>query len=158
MHSVRSSRGSYVARRIGNRIGATTFRSPLERIQIGLYKHDEAHRRTKEDWLRDNYHVVREQIREVRRDLPRKYYIQLPKLAQGRAAGLPRVYEIARELVDHTAGRLDFDTLIEFVAAYQGGAPLPNIGREMLRRVPAPSGNIHSSRKGQPVVDHHNLS
>src|SRR5262245_41966241 len=27
-----------------------------------------------EDWLRDNYHVVQDQIREVRQDLPRKYY------------------------------------------------------------------------------------
>ena len=58
-----------------------------------------------EDWLRDNYHVVQDQIREVRRDLPRKFYIELPKLADGPSPVYPRVYPIARELVAHTAGR-----------------------------------------------------
>ena len=33
-----------------------------------------------EDWLRDNYHIVQDQVREVRQDLPRKFYIELPKL------------------------------------------------------------------------------
>ncbi len=77
-----------------------------------------------EDWLRDNYHVVQDQIREIRQDLPRKYYIELPKLADGAFAGYPRVYLIARELVTHTAGRLDLDTIIDFVTAYQTVAPL----------------------------------
>jgi cyclic beta-1,2-glucan synthetase len=77
-----------------------------------------------EDWLRDNYHVVQDQIREIRQDLPRKYYIELPKLAEGAFAGYPRVYLIARELVSHTAGRLDLETLVDFVTAYQTVAPL----------------------------------
>ena len=77
-----------------------------------------------EDWLRDNYHVVQDQIREIRQDLPRKYYIELPKLADGPFAGYPRVYLIARELVTHTAGRLDLETLVDFVTAYQTVSPL----------------------------------
>ena len=31
-----------------------------------------------EDWLRDNPFVVQDQIRAVRRDLPRKFYLELP--------------------------------------------------------------------------------
>src|SRR5687767_5828151 len=77
-----------------------------------------------EDWLRDNYHVVQDQIREVRRDLPRKFYLELPKLADGEYAGYPRVYVIARELIAHTAGRFDLETLIDFTRAYQRAAPL----------------------------------
>ncbi len=77
-----------------------------------------------EDWLRDNYYVVLDQIREIRRDLPRKYYVQLPKLAEGPEAGYPRVYLLARELVAHTASRLDLETVIEFASAYQEAAPL----------------------------------
>ena len=77
-----------------------------------------------EDWLRDNYHVVQDQVREIRRDLPKKYYVELPKLAGGPLAGYPRVYMIARELIAHTAGRLDLDTLVDFLAAYQRVAPL----------------------------------
>ena len=41
-----------------------------------------------EDWLRDNHHVVQDQVREIRQDLPRKYYLELPKLADGPLAGL----------------------------------------------------------------------
>ena len=86
-----------------------------------------------EDWLRDNYHVVQDQVREVRQDLPRKFYLQLPKLAsptpgeggaKGRHEGYPRVYLIARELIAHTAGRFDIETLVDFVTAYQRVAPL----------------------------------
>ena len=42
-----------------------------------------------EDWLRDNHHVVQDQVRAVRQDLPRKYYLELPKLADGRVRRLP---------------------------------------------------------------------
>src|SRR6185503_4432317 len=77
-----------------------------------------------EDWLRDNYHVVQDQVRGVRQDLPKKFYVELPKLADGAYQGYPRVYLIARELIAHTAGRLDLDTLVDFTAAYQRVAPL----------------------------------
>ena len=77
-----------------------------------------------EDWLRDNYYVVQDQIREIRQDLPRRFYLQLPKLAEGPYEGYPRVYLIARELIGHTAGRLDLEMLADFTEAYQREAPL----------------------------------
>ena len=40
------------------------------------------------EWLVDNFHVVEEQIREIRDDLPRGFYRQLPKLADGPLRGL----------------------------------------------------------------------
>ena len=73
---------------------------------------------------RDNHHVVQDQVREIRQDLPRKYYLELPKLADGPLAGYPRVYAFARELIAHTAGRLDLQTLVDFATAYQRAAPL----------------------------------
>jgi cyclic beta-1,2-glucan synthetase len=77
-----------------------------------------------EDWLRDNHHVVRDQVREIRQDLPRQYYRELPKLADSPFEGYPRVYVLARELIAHTAGRFDFQTLQDFATAYQRSAPL----------------------------------
>ncbi|HEY7499928.1 MAG TPA: glucoamylase family protein [Vicinamibacterales bacterium] len=77
-----------------------------------------------EDWLRDNHHVVQDQIREIRQDLPRQYYVELPKLAEGESADYPRVYVIAREITAHTAGRFDLQTLVDFATAYQRVAPL----------------------------------
>ncbi|MGH9371684.1 MAG: hypothetical protein ACRD15_09155, partial [Vicinamibacterales bacterium] len=77
-----------------------------------------------EDWLRDNHHVVQDQVRAIRQDLPRKYYFELPKLADSPFAGYPRVFVIARDLVVHTAGRFDLQTLVGYVVAYQRVAPL----------------------------------
>ena len=77
-----------------------------------------------EEWLRDNHHVVQDQVRDIRQHLPRKYYIELPKLADGPLQGYPRIYLFARELIAHTAGRIDLETLVEFTAAYQRVAPL----------------------------------
>jgi cyclic beta-1,2-glucan synthetase len=77
-----------------------------------------------EDWLRDNHHVVQDQVRAVRQDLPRKYYIQLPKLADGDLAGYPRVFALARDLVVHTAGRFDLEALVGLISAYQRGVTL----------------------------------
>jgi cyclic beta-1,2-glucan synthetase len=74
---------------------------------------------TSEEWLRDNHHVVQDQVREIRQDLPRSYYLELPKLAEGPAQGYPRVYVLACELIAHTAGRVDLDTIVEFAVAYQ---------------------------------------
>ena len=76
------------------------------------------------EWLLDNYHVVEEQIREVRDDLPRAYYRQLPKLADGPFAGYPRVFGIAWAFVAHTDSRFDPEVLCRFVRAYQRVQPL----------------------------------
>src|SRR5262245_7119445 len=32
------------------------------------------------EWLLDNFHVIDEQVRDIRRDLPKSYYQALPKL------------------------------------------------------------------------------
>ncbi|MFY9572711.1 MAG: glucoamylase family protein, partial [Blastocatellia bacterium] len=76
------------------------------------------------EWLVDNFHIVEEQLREIRLDLPRGYYKELPKLQTGELAGYPRVYAIAIALIAHTDSRLDAETLKRFIRAYQTVAPL----------------------------------
>ena len=77
-----------------------------------------------EEWLRDNHYVVRAQLLEIRRNLPRKYYEELPTLTAGRWRRYPRVYVFARGFVSHTAGRFDQDSLCRFAEAYQDVTPL----------------------------------
>src|SRR5256886_4904076 len=76
------------------------------------------------EWLVDNFHIVEEQLREIREDLPRSYYHELPKLADGELAGNPRIYALALALIAHTDCRLDTNTLRRFIAAYQTVDPL----------------------------------
>jgi cyclic beta-1,2-glucan synthetase len=76
------------------------------------------------EWLVDNYHLVENQIREIRSDLPPGYYRQLPKLAAGPFAGYPRVFGMAWAFVAHTDSRLDSEMLLRFVRTYQEVQPL----------------------------------
>jgi len=76
------------------------------------------------EWLLDNFYLIEEQIRTARRHLPKGYSRELPRLAAGPSAGLPRVYDIALETVSHGDGRLDPDNLRRFLASYQTAATL----------------------------------
>ncbi len=71
------------------------------------------------EWLLDNLYLIEEQVRTARRHLPKGYSRELPRLAHGPSAGLPRVYDIALEAVSHGDGHVDADSLSRFVAAYQ---------------------------------------
>ena len=76
------------------------------------------------EWLLDNFYLIEEQIRTARRHLPKGYSRELPGLADGASARLPRVYDIALETIAHGDGRVDPDSLSRFVAAYQTVTPL----------------------------------
>jgi cyclic beta-1,2-glucan synthetase len=76
------------------------------------------------EWLVDNYHIVDEQLREIRDDLPPGFYRELPKLAEGHLRGYPRVYGLAWGFVAHTDSRFDPEMLRRFVRAYQRVQPL----------------------------------
>jgi cyclic beta-1,2-glucan synthetase len=76
------------------------------------------------EWLLDNFYLVEEQIRTAKQHLPKSYSRELPVLAQGPSRGLPRVYDLALEIISHGEGRVDAESLGRFVAAYQTIAPL----------------------------------
>jgi len=76
------------------------------------------------EWLLDNFYLIEEQIRTARRHFPKGYSRELPVLANGPSAGLPRVYDIALEAIAHGDGRVDPESLNRFVAAYQKQADL----------------------------------
>src|SRR5580658_7397348 len=76
------------------------------------------------EWLLDNYHLVEEQIREIRQDLPPRFYRLLPKLGGGPFDGYPRVLGVAWAFIAHTDSRFDPELLRAFVRAYQRVQPL----------------------------------
>ena len=80
-----------------------------------------------EAWLLDNYYLIEQQIALARRHLPRGYSRELPRLVGGPSAGLPRIYELALDLIAHQDGRVDRDNAAAFLAAYQTVDPL-NLG------------------------------
>ncbi|MDD1733770.1 MAG: hypothetical protein LUQ10_03060, partial [Methanothrix sp.] len=70
-------------------------------------------------WLLDNFYKIEEQIRMAKRHLPKGYSKELPHMLRGPLAGYPRIYDIAKELILHTDGRVDAESLKRFVDAYQ---------------------------------------
>ncbi len=76
------------------------------------------------EWLLDNYYLISDQIGITREHLPRGYSRQLPRLRSGRLEGLPRVYSLAYQLISHTDGQMDLETLSAFTRAYQSVSPL----------------------------------
>lgn len=76
------------------------------------------------EWLLDNFHLVEQQLRQIREDLPAGYYRQLPKLVTGPLAGYPRVLGLAWSYVAHTDSLVSGPVLSQYVKAYQRVSPL----------------------------------
>jgi cyclic beta-1,2-glucan synthetase len=84
----------------------------------GLLKKSVSEKRTISpagEWLLDNFYLIDEQIRIGKRYLPKGYSKGLPKLENG----FPRVYGIAIEIVSHSDGHIDIQSLSNFIRAYQ---------------------------------------
>ncbi|MEJ8846409.1 GH36-type glycosyl hydrolase domain-containing protein [Variovorax rhizosphaerae] len=71
------------------------------------------------EWLLDNFHLIEDQLQQIREGVPRRYYAHLPKLAAQPLAGLPRVYGIAWAYVAHTDSVLNAELFTAFINAYQ---------------------------------------
>ncbi|HUG21622.1 GH36-type glycosyl hydrolase domain-containing protein [Piscinibacter sp.] len=71
------------------------------------------------EWLLDNFYLIEEEIRTAKLHLPPGYSRELPRLKGGPSQGLPRVYDLALQVVSHGDGRIGRGTLSRFVASYQ---------------------------------------
>jgi cyclic beta-1,2-glucan synthetase len=76
------------------------------------------------EWLLDNFYLIEQQIHASRLHLPKTYSRELPRLLNGPQAGFPRVYSIALELIAHSEGHVDMESVSRFVDAYQTVSPL----------------------------------
>ncbi|HUW10246.1 MAG TPA: carbohydrate-binding protein, partial [Anaerolineae bacterium] len=76
------------------------------------------------EWLLDNFYLVQQALRDMRSDMPRRYYRQLPTLDSTPLAGLPRIYDLARSIIAHCDCRLNPAQMMRFLQAYQSVQPL----------------------------------
>jgi len=76
------------------------------------------------EWFLDNFHLISSEIVEIRENLPRRYYRELPALVTRDHSGDSRVYAIAVELLRYSDSRLDYTQLTLFLNSYQRVAPL----------------------------------
>jgi cyclic beta-1,2-glucan synthetase len=108
------------------------------------------------EWLLDNFFVIEEVLREVRKDLPGGYYDELPVVIIGPWTGLPRIYALAVALITHTDSHLDDGAIQRFVNAFHsraadhwrvwGSRPCFACAIENLRRLGAQCGASGSAK------------
>jgi cellobiose phosphorylase len=71
------------------------------------------------EWLIDNFYLIEENIRSAKSNFPKKYSEELPQLSNVSPKGVTRVYDIIQQVICHGDGRVDIETLSNFVNAYQ---------------------------------------
>lgn len=71
------------------------------------------------EWLLDNFYLIEEQIRLARLHFPKGYSEGIPLLDEEAFAGVPRVYDIALEIISHSDGRLDIEIVNRLLDSYQ---------------------------------------
>ena len=112
------------------------------------------------EWLLDNYYLAQQSLRQIREDMPRGFYRQLPKLAAGPLRGYPRIYDLAQQLVASSDARLDLEQVQRFVWLYQDVRPLTTgelwalpvmLRLSILTVLTQAAGQI--TRRGSPVAE-----
>ncbi len=76
------------------------------------------------EWLIDNFYLIEEHIRIAKTHFPKNYSEDLPQLSDGNSTGLTRSYDIVLQIISHSDGRTDMESLSNFVTAYQTITPL----------------------------------
>src|SRR5204862_5047409 len=71
------------------------------------------------EWLLDNFYLIEEQIYTAKKHLPKGYSRELPQLLKGASAGLPRIYDIAVEIISQSDGHVNLSSLSQFITSYQ---------------------------------------
>jgi cyclic beta-1,2-glucan synthetase len=71
------------------------------------------------EWLIDNFYLIEEHIRIAKTHFPKTYSEKLPQLSAGPTAGKTRVYDLVLQIISHSDGKLDMESLHRFINAYQ---------------------------------------
>ncbi|UVC10461.1 protein ndvB [Rhizobium sp. TH2] len=71
------------------------------------------------EWLLDHHHTVKENFRQVRRDLPVKFFRQLPDMQMTAGMRLPRMFALTWDYVAHTDSTFTPDSLTSIVEGFQ---------------------------------------
>jgi len=71
------------------------------------------------EWLIDNFYLIEDHIRVAKVHFPKNYSEGLPQLLNEESAGLTRIYDIVLQIISHSDGRIDLESLSSFINAYQ---------------------------------------
>ncbi|MCJ7734878.1 MAG: hypothetical protein MUP11_10045, partial [Anaerolineales bacterium] len=76
------------------------------------------------EWILDNEYLIESHGRDVKINLSKSFYRELPTLTVEPDRDCPRVYSLAEELIAHSDARIDRENISAFLTAYQDQTPL----------------------------------
>ena len=76
------------------------------------------------EWILDNEYLIESHGRDVKINLSKSFYRELPTLIVDPNRFSPRVYSLANELIAHSDARIDRENISAFLTAYQDENPL----------------------------------
>ncbi|MGE0930568.1 GH36-type glycosyl hydrolase domain-containing protein [Peijinzhouia sedimentorum] len=71
------------------------------------------------EWLIDNFYLIEENIRNAKINFPKGYSEDLPQLSGAASGGMTRIYDIIQQVIAHSDGRIDIESLSGFIKSYQ---------------------------------------
>lgn len=90
-----------------------TYEILNKHLKIGINIHPAG------EWLLDNYYIIEETVKTIRKELTLKNYKNLIGIANGPYAGFARIYVLATEIVAYTEAKIEAHTLEDLLKAYQ---------------------------------------
>ena len=71
------------------------------------------------EWLLDNFYIVEETVKQIKKELTLKKYVNFLGIANGKYKGFARIYVLAGEIVAYTDNKIDKKDLEEYLKSYQ---------------------------------------
>lgn len=76
------------------------------------------------EWILDNFYIIEDQVQRAKKFLENGDHEKLPVIVHPVYGRIPRLYDIVIELIKHTNGQIDVQTLINYISSYQTEACL----------------------------------
>ena len=110
-----SDKNTFPIKRLNENFEAITVIYNLlnRHIKIGINIHPAG------EWILDNYYIIEESVKLIKKELKLKKYISLPGIANGKYKGFARIYVVATQIVAYTDNKIDDDILMNLLRSYQ---------------------------------------
>jgi len=90
-----------------------TYSLLSKHIKLGIEIHPAG------EWLLDNFYIIEEAYKKIKKEMPLKKYNKLPGISNGPYEGFARIYVLASEIVSYRDNKIDDETLKIALQAYQ---------------------------------------
>ncbi len=90
-----------------------TYELLTKHLKLGIIVHPAG------EWILDNYYIIEEAYKSIKKDLSLKKYTNFLAIANGEYKGYARIYILAAEIVAYTDGNIEEKNLENLLRAYQ---------------------------------------